>query len=327
LWKKKSNPRFEDVAQAVMDFINARQLGGEQKRIVEERRAPADSPTPPSHGIFDRAATTDTQNDPNAVRASGTASATCCAAAGQEGIDAAFAPLLAPRGMPDVPPELLQRLLSVGSEEELKALLEEHPELIPVMSQMTRQALSENPIKQAVMDFLEADDWAAGKRVVEERRDLLLTDEADQVFADLLEQARDDPQARRMLERHRDLLRRCRSEGVDAAFAPLLAPRGMPDVPPELLQRLLSVGSEEELKALLEEHPELLPLIGQMVQQALAGQSAGSGDDDELGRILTELCQPSRSALDMPRRVGPVPPSAGAVAAPAEPGTVGRPAK
>ncbi len=158
-------------------------------------------------------------------------------------------------------------------------------------------------IAQAVIDFLEADDWAAGKRVVEERRDLLLTDEADQVFAMLLEQARDDPQARRMLERHRDLLRRCRSEGVDAAFAPLLAPRGMPDVPPELLQRLLSVGSEEELKALLEEHPELLPLIGQMVQQALAGQSAGSGDDDELVRILTELRQPSRSALDMPRRV------------------------
>ena len=158
-------------------------------------------------------------------------------------------------------------------------------------------------VAQAVLDFINADTWNEGKRIVEERRDLLLTDAADRVFAMLLEQYRGSPDAVKVLERHRDLLRRCRVEGIDAAFAPLLAPREMPAVPPELVQRLLSVSSEEELKALLAEHPELLPLIEQMMRQAQAGPSAGGGDDDELRRILDELSQPPRSPLDMPRRV------------------------
>ena len=46
-------------------------------------------------------------------------------------------------------------------------------------------------VAQAVLDFINADTWNEGKRIVEERRDLLLTDAADRVFAMLLEQARD----------------------------------------------------------------------------------------------------------------------------------------
>ena len=75
---------------------------------------------------------------------------------------------------------------------------------------------------EAVLAFVSAESWPDSKRIVEEQRDLLLTDAADQVFALLLEVSQDKPNAIRILQKHRQLLARCRHEGIEVAFADLI---------------------------------------------------------------------------------------------------------
>ncbi len=79
-------------------------------------------------------------------------------------------------------------------------------------------------VLEAVRAFGSATSEAERKRIVQQERELLLTDAALQVLADLLEQYKEDPNATRLLTQHRDLLQRCRAEGIDAAFAPFISP-------------------------------------------------------------------------------------------------------
>ena len=78
---------------------------------------------------------------------------------------------------------------------------------------------SQNQIAEAVESFINAQTWEECKRIVEAKRDLLLTDAADQVFASALEQYRDDANITQFLEDHRDLLMRCQHDGIEIAFA------------------------------------------------------------------------------------------------------------
>ena len=70
---------------------------------------------------------------------------------------------------------------------------------------------------------MNAKHWDESKRIVAQERHLLLTDAALVVFADLLEWYKEDADAIRDLTQHRDLLQRCRAEGIEAAFAPLIS--------------------------------------------------------------------------------------------------------
>ena len=113
-------------------------------------------------------------------------------------------------------------------------------------------------VAQAVLSFVSADNWQESKHIVMGLQDVLLTDEADYVFAMLLAQHGDDANAVRLLEDHRQLLRRCRKEGIEAAFADRLRPASSAQ---ELTDKLLSFVQAEtwgESKAYLAEHPELL---------------------------------------------------------------------
>ena len=77
-----------------------------------------------------------------------------------------------------------------------------------------------------------------------------------------------------------------------------------PNIPPELLDRLMSIRSEEELRQLIEDHPELLPVIQQMATGVQAPQesSANVSIPDDLPELLQEL-QGLNRLSDMPRRV------------------------
>ncbi len=68
---------------------------------------------------------------------------------------------------------------------------------------------------EVVQRFVEADSWAAA-RVLAEREPRLVTDAADGVLTDLIAQARgrDDEAWLRTFTEHRDVLRRCRSDGL-----------------------------------------------------------------------------------------------------------------
>ena len=132
----------------------------------------------------------------------------------------------------------------------------------------------------------------------------LLTPKAFHVFETLLMQYKDDDKAKRLLEDHRSVLLRCQSEGIDAAFADRLQTQSISEIPPELLARLRSIRSKAELLELIKEHPELLPVIQQMVNQSQASKESSTdvSSPDELPALLQELESLNRLS-DMPRRV------------------------
>jgi tetratricopeptide (TPR) repeat protein len=70
----------------------------------------------------------------------------------------------------------------------------------------------------AVRDFVLLQDSYAQQRAVEENADLLLTDEADEVFASMLRQYAGQTAPARQIDRYRALLQRCRQIGIVPAF-------------------------------------------------------------------------------------------------------------
>ena len=102
--------------------------------------------------------------------------------------------------------------------------------------------------KALLQAFINAPSWAESRRIVEDAPELL-TDESDTLLGRLLTQYQGDARAMRILEEHRNLLRRCRVEGVEVAFA------GRRDADPEeALQTLLErAASDPEARAALEE--------------------------------------------------------------------------
>jgi tetratricopeptide (TPR) repeat protein len=83
---------------------------------------------------------------------------------------------------------------------------------------------NQNQIAEAVVAFVNALTWDETKRLVEERRDLLLTDTAERFLTNLVAQYQGVESATHTIEEHRALLARCRQQGIDAAFARYLQP-------------------------------------------------------------------------------------------------------
>ena len=76
-----------------------------------------------------------------------------------------------------------------------------------------------DPVTYAVLALLNCDTWDESKRIVKTMEDVLLTEAADQVLENLLEQYNDDQEMMAEIEAHRELLRRCQIDGIDKAFA------------------------------------------------------------------------------------------------------------
>lgn len=77
---------------------------------------------------------------------------------------------------------------------------------------------------RAVLAFVFAESWEESKRAVEEHRDALLTDAADEELAALIVSNKDNEDTVGALKEHRALLARCRRGGIDAAFGEYLQP-------------------------------------------------------------------------------------------------------
>ena len=75
-------------------------------------------------------------------------------------------------------------------------------------------------LAETLFAFIQAETWDESRRILEAHPELL-TDEADALLGQLVQaaQAQGDENARRFLEEHRALLRRCREVGVEQAFA------------------------------------------------------------------------------------------------------------
>jgi len=113
--------------------------------------------------------------------------------------------------------EVHRKLLIRCRREGIDAAFADH---LPFDSAPTVSSAKWDQINEAVARFVFfAQTWAERKQLVENHRDLLLTDTADATLAALLTQFRDDKDGIRNLEECRKVLIRCRREGIDAAFA------------------------------------------------------------------------------------------------------------
>ncbi len=92
---------------------------------------------------------------------------------------------------------------------------------------------------EVIGEFITAEDWDAARALLDAHPELL-SPEADAVFGGLLEthQARRELNVVRQLTIHRDLLRRCREIGVDAAFERMANP---PDTLDMLVENTVAV--------------------------------------------------------------------------------------
>ncbi|MDX6380977.1 MAG: hypothetical protein QOI57_2001 [Rubrobacteraceae bacterium] len=161
---------------------------------------------------------------------------------------------------------------------------------------------SQDRIIEAVQAFVTADTWAGSKQIVEANRDVLLTDAANEVFADLLEQYKDNENATRILEEHHALLLRCRSEGIDAAFAELVAP-GDPStaVPESIVEAVLAFANARtwaESKQMVEARRDVL--LTDAADGVLANLLTQYKEDENATRILGQR----RALLARCRREG-----------------------
>ncbi|MBN1120310.1 MAG: hypothetical protein JXJ17_04475 [Anaerolineae bacterium] len=75
-------------------------------------------------------------------------------------------------------------------------------------------------LMQTITGFVNTEDWPAAREYLDTHPELL-AEEADVLFTATIQQAESsgEDQIARLLTNHRDLLRACRAEGVEAAFA------------------------------------------------------------------------------------------------------------
>lgn len=117
-----------------------------------------------------------------------------------------------------------------------------------------------NPtLMQAVLALINAESEAERKRVLESQRDVLLTDDAEQLLNDWLAQSAG--KHARTLQESLALLARCRQEGIEGAFA-------------EPVRPLSSSSTPNDLDALLDEidslsQPPQMPRRVELCREAL----------------------------------------------------------
>ena len=145
---------------------------------------------------------------------------------------------------------------------------------------------------EAVKDLLTADSPAAAHQTTVKQQDLLLTDEADWVLAALGHENLQEAFFVERITHRRELLARCRSEGIEPAFADMLRE----DRTTAALQALIpAIGSHKRAEEVLRDHQDLL-LTDQAIQHV--GELAAGPDlspdvyraFDAIRSLLTLAC-------------------------------------
>lgn len=142
-------------------------------------------------------------------------------------------------------------------------------------SEVSRDEMTSDPyrgdIKEAVIAFIDAQSWEESKRIVEERQDWLLRDPTDKFLDYLLTRYKDNEHAAAVLEERQALLRRCRREGIDAAFVRHLQPSAATPANEleALMQELSSFTEPDEMPRRVAVCREALPLVDRGEQPEL----------------------------------------------------------
>ncbi|MDP9350195.1 MAG: CHAT domain-containing protein [Chloroflexota bacterium] len=154
-------------------------------------------------------------------------------------------------------------------------------------------------LTDAVLAFFNARTWAESKQAVEKHADVLLTDEIGPVWESLLRQCAGNAEAIRHIEEHRNLLIRCRQEGIDVAFANRLTPsqraiRSLTD----LVLAFVNARTWEESKQVVQENADAL--LSEQTDSVLQGLLEQYSEDSNVLRRLED----NRDLLARCRREG-----------------------
>jgi hypothetical protein len=110
----------------------------------------------------------------------------------------------------------------------------------------------------AIWDFINAGSVEEKQGILQEQQALLLNDVADRVFDDLLQLYKDDSDIISMLEQHRAVLHRVRTDTIDAAFADMLQPCPYDDQTYDAVLAFIKAESMEEKQRIVQEQQALL---------------------------------------------------------------------
>lgn len=154
-------------------------------------------------------------------------------------------------------------------------------------------------ITEVVFAFIEADSWSDSEEIVEKEQELLLSEEADFVFINLLEEHKNNPKVVNMLEEHRELLKECKANGIQSAFMNKRIRRIPLDLPTELTNRLFAIRSEEEMNELVQSHPEVQALLDKLAgaTRVAFAQFMVENEQEEEEKPSAELTSEKRQAL------------------------------
>jgi hypothetical protein len=122
-------------------------------------------------------------------------------------------------------------------------------------------------IIDAIQALVSAQDIAGVKAAINQYQQVLLTDEADQVFAQTIENSPPGtpPETANALRNYREIVRLCRQNGIDPTFEELQKPPGRSsesdgDAPPimQALQAILTAPNIDALQASIQQYAHLL---------------------------------------------------------------------
>jgi hypothetical protein len=129
-------------------------------------------------------------------------------------------------------------------------------------------------ISQALLEaldaFTSAASWRQAKHVVEMHPELL-SEKVDALLHALIKRQK-DRRIVRALRAHREMLARCRAEGIEAAFADYVADEAQDWLVAPDPDRASDADTYDVLTSLIAEHPEVLPVLRHRLREVLDPQ-------------------------------------------------------
>ena len=162
------------------------------------------------------------------------------------------------------------------------------------MAHHRRQAIEQLDLLITCLNFVQAATWRESRAFLEAHPELL-GDDSDDAMQELGRRLTDDGQHSLALvaERHRLLLRSCKSMGLDAAFAAVgdldTAKYGDPGPPLRLAVEMLFAASWDDLRALVDQHPEVVSDAGIAALEDIHAMMRENGDRDDIARAAQRL--------------------------------------
>ncbi|MEJ5241402.1 MAG: CpXC domain-containing protein, partial [Anaerolineales bacterium] len=212
-----------------------------------------------------------------------------------------------PELLTDEADALLEQLIQAAKaqqDENARQLFEQHRNLLRRCREVgIEQAFQEQSqgerwqerLTETLFAFIQAKTWDESRRILEQHPELL-TDEADALLEQLIQaaKAQQDENARQLFEQHRNLLRRCREVGIEAAFQEI---GGGPSVPPEFQADLRRILTELSRPMGILEMPYRVNLCLQALRQVKREQNPAlwAALQVELGNSLLQNPQGERA--------------------------------